>query len=146
MSVIRGNTGVLNTPDIPMGVAMAENCPVYIDSSGNGQKARANAIATYARGIISSAVSAADIAAGGDRVKRSIIKFGTMDGFTGLTIGADVYLDAAAAGGFTQTQPTQPNVVQPCGVALSATQIEFWFLSGRPLAIQTAANSNANIV
>jgi hypothetical protein len=47
-------------------------------------------------------------------------------GLAGLTPGARYYLDAAVAGGITDTPPAGAgNLVQEVGVALSATELLF---------------------
>lgn len=57
----------------------------------------------------------------GDKV--TILRKGKLNGFTGLTIGKDVYL-SETAGGVVQTAPSDSgDCVQKVGYAISATEI-----------------------
>lgn len=61
----------------------------------------------------------------------SVVTYGLMGGFSGLTQGAEYYLDPATPGGLTSTRPTTPGFFAvPVGVAFSATQL--FILGGSP--------------
>lgn len=52
---------------------------------------------------------------------------GTLTGLSGLTIGTRYYLSASSPGAVTATPPsTAGNIVQLVGIAISATEIDFY--------------------
>lgn len=56
----------------------------------------------------------------GDRI--TVWRQGRVDGFTGLTVGSDVY--SAGSGQYTQTAPSTPGqLIQVIGFAISANEI-----------------------
>jgi hypothetical protein len=80
------------------------------------RKADASAFSTRANGYVTDNYNLGDLAA--------FYGEGTISGFTGLTIGAPVFLDDVTPGGITQTPPTATGAIwQQIGVAISATEI-----------------------
>jgi hypothetical protein len=79
---------------------------VYIDSNGKVQQARANAAATSdAVGILAAiAVPGATAAATDDGV--TVVPFGPVGGYSGLTPGAIYYVSDTTAGDITATAPS----------------------------------------
>lgn len=83
---------------------------VYVDGAGVVQLAKADASATVkAVGFI--AANGAIATTGG-----------TLDGFSGLTVGARYFLSTSIAGAITTDVPTS-GFVAPVGIAISATQL-----------------------
>lgn len=94
---------------------------VYIKSNGHVDLARANALATADSQVGFVEDASILTTATGKIVTRDGAR---VSGFTGLTIGQPVYVDAASAGAYTQTAPTTATqVIKKVGVALSATVI-----------------------
>jgi len=109
------------TPDIVTmtgGGAVAVRDAVYVDGSGKVQKANAAAIGTMPAIGFALEVLALD-SSGKVQID------GIVSGFTGLTPGAPVFVDATTPGAVTQTPPTGVGkVVQIIGHAFSATEVE----------------------
>jgi len=142
-----------NTEEAPVGTGntsgLSEATPVYVDSSGNLQPAKADSILTQAIGFLARPVTAADITAAlaGDLRKphyASVVRSGRAKGFTGLTPGLRVFLDPSNAGGYTQTVPsgTVGFVLQVLGVAFSATEVELC-VTPSVLKLQSSTSSTA---
>ena len=91
---------------------------VYETSSGTWDKADSDGSGTYpALGVVTKAALTADYP--------EVCKAATLQGYTGLTVGGQVYLSTTAAG-ITQSRPTAgTQAVQSLGFAVSATKIEF---------------------
>lgn len=120
---------------------------VYQLSTGKWAKAQADAQDKHATYVCTRDVSSADATAGGARAMFSGAKFCTVDGFSSLTHGAMAYLSPTTAGAATTTKPaTAGQVLQSVGYAISATVVEIDLRGAkRPLSIQAAGNSNANL-
>jgi hypothetical protein len=79
---------------------------VYPLSTGKLAKSQANtAAASLAIGVLVSANEAGATTAPADK-SVAIVTFGPVAGFTGMTPGGLVYVDASTAGAFTQTKPS----------------------------------------
>jgi hypothetical protein len=97
---IRAELGAV-TRDYEAGGTVNVGKPVYLDSAGKVQEARANAAATsFAIGVVvqtkPSGVASQTSAAAGERV--TVCVLGPVHGYLGLPEGAPVYLDSAAVG------------------------------------------------
>lgn len=91
----------------------------------SARKADATSSGKEAHGFTEAAVTSGNNA--------TILFDGTIPGLTGLTLGAKYYL-STTAGGVTTTAPSATsNVVQPVGVAASATELVFE--RGEPVTI-----------
>lgn len=89
------------TKDYEAGGTVNVGKPVYIDSNGKVQEARANAADTsFAIGVVvmvkQSGTAAQTSAASGERV--TVCTFGPVHGYLGLPEGDPVFLDSAAVG------------------------------------------------
>ena len=100
-------------------VACAPLNTVYFDGAGAVNKAQADNIATMpAAGIVTAVVG--PIA--------TVVHYGRVGGFVGLTPGATYYVGKDFAGQYTATAPVAPGeFVQEIGVAISATDMMVMF-------------------
>lgn len=120
--------------EIPASEAIAAGAPVNLYSNAGVLTAR-NAVATDtskpANGFVREAVSSGATATVFPQTGK------TNDSLTGLTPGATYYLDPTTAGGVTTTPPTTAGQsVQPLGVALSSTSLQFE--AGTPIEVPAA--------
>lgn len=91
---------------------------VYFNASGQILKADANALAKAAVGFALTSISAA--------ASGTVHFDGTIAGLSGLTPGAWYFLSAVAPGGISTAVPTGAgDIVQPVGIAVSATELTF---------------------
>lgn len=80
------------------------------------RKADASAFATRANAYVTDNYVATDLA--------TAFSEGVLGGFSGLSIGLPVFLDATTPGDITQTAPTSTGEIwQQLGVAISATEV-----------------------
>jgi hypothetical protein len=102
------------------GVALSVGDPVYLDSAGAYQKAVAVAAGT----ALASQTNAMYVVIKDTLIYESVeaVKFTILEGFTGLTIGAPVYL-TATAGTISQTSPGIGYIQQIVGFAITATAV-----------------------
>lgn len=118
------------------GEAFSAGQLVAIHTDGKLYKSNAITGATQqmpCAGIAQLAATAADVSAAVKRI--AVIRRTKLEGFTGLTPGACVYV-AEVDGEITQTRPvTSTDIVQPCGVAISATKVMFDLGNGYNLAV-----------
>jgi len=103
--------------DVSVVVTASIGAMVYINSAGKIALAVASSLATQAQGFIKDNVSVGETA--------TVYFSGENTNLSGLTIGAPVFLDAAAIGKVTLAAPGNPNMDQPLGFAVSATQLHF---------------------
>lgn len=99
---------------------------VYVDANDDVQAAQADDAGTVeALGLVVSvsgqAVNPRTTFASGDTV--GVVVFGPVTGFSGMTQNGDVYVDAAAAGGSTQTAPGVGNFVKVAGRATTSSEL-----------------------
>ena len=121
-----------NTEEAPVGTGntsgLSEATPVYVDSSGNLQPAKADSILTQAIGFLARPVTAADITAAlaGDLRKphyASVVRSGRAKGFTGLTPVLRVFLDPSNAGGYTHTSVSIADAIAAIAVPVVEVHI-----------------------
>lgn len=103
----------------------------YLDSSGYVQHADANVseAAARARGVLAASKDGETSIASGDRC--TLIVFGPVGGFAGMTPGAPVYV-GTSVGSYTHTKPTGGAYQQPIGWAESVTVLFVNSGSGDP--------------
>jgi len=133
--VVKYKPGTTATLKVDSAETIAEGQLVGVDAQGEAVLADADAgTAIKALGV---AVRAASGAAG-DSV--TVAMQAVVAGFSSLTPGATQYL-SGTAGGITETRPeTIDDVIQPVGLAVSATKVVFNVAA--PFAVrQDAANS-----
>jgi len=103
---------------VKTGVTVTRGYALAINSSG--EVVLADADGTEWTDFPARGFAATDTAAGS---KVTVLRKGKLSGFSGLTIGKDVYL-SETAGGITQTAPSDTgDCVQKVGWAISATEI-----------------------
>ena len=115
-------TGIgADTEQMPASEALAAGDLVHTwPNAGvtNARKADASAIGKRARGFVLSAVASGAVA--------TVYFEGRDDQLSGLTPGSDLYLSPTTPGRATATVPTGTGqVVQPVGVAINATTMNF---------------------
>jgi hypothetical protein len=118
-TMISGGGGSALTTTVTTSEALAAGDFVNLfNSSGlKAQKANATTAAKRAHGYV--------LAAFGSGASATVYTNSINTAVTGQTVGADVFL-STTAGGATGTAPsTTGNIVQPIGVALSATSVLF---------------------
>jgi len=106
---------------VPATVALSAGDFVNLYDNGGTVEARladASDISTKADGFVLAAVAPAGNA--------SVYRRGSNNVLAGLTLGAQYFLDASTPGGLTTTPPSgNLEIVQPLGVADSATSLDF---------------------
>lgn len=105
------------------GTALSCGDLVYMDSSGNWQKAQSvnwigvGVTRKDAVGVVTKDYIQYD--------RCNPVKVARFKGYSSLTVGGKVYLSTATAGGSTQTEPHKAQVRQVVGYAATATEVVF---------------------